>query len=277
MSIITISHEAYGDGRAVAERVAAILGYPCISKEVLVKASQRYGIAESKLFAALEEKPQHWWTEWLESRGVYPIVLQAALCELAQDGNLVYHGRAGQELLPGIRHVLNVFVDTPTETRIQQVVARKGLTGESSRKYLEELDRIRARRLKELFKIDWRDPTRYDFVLNTARMSVETAARFIAEVSQRLEYQPTAESLEAIRDLTVNARVQAILITSPDIRLADLEVRTKHGEVQVSGILISAGLERIIVEEVKKVPGVLAVKTHFVVTPPEHYMYGDGR
>ena len=156
-------------------------------------------------------------------------------------------------------------------------MTRKGLSEGTAKKHLEELDRIRARRLKELFKIDWRDPARYDFVLNTARMSVETAAQFIAEVSQRLEYQPTAESLEAIRDLTVNARVQAILITSPDIRLADLEVRTKHGEVQVSGILISEGLERIIVEEVKKVPGVLAVKTHFVVTPPEHYMYGDGR
>ena len=50
MSIITLSHEAFGDGRVVAERVAAILGYPCISREVLVKASQRYGVAERKLF-----------------------------------------------------------------------------------------------------------------------------------------------------------------------------------------------------------------------------------
>ena len=46
MSIITISHEAFGDGRAVAERVAAILGYRCISREVLVKASQCYGMEE---------------------------------------------------------------------------------------------------------------------------------------------------------------------------------------------------------------------------------------
>ena len=119
MSIITISHEAFGDGRAVAERVAAILGYRCISREVLVKASQRYGIAEAKFFEVLEEKPHHWWDQWLESRGVYRIVLQAALCELAQEGNIVYHGRAGQEFFPGIRHVLNVFVDTPTESRIK--------------------------------------------------------------------------------------------------------------------------------------------------------------
>ena len=56
MSIITISHEAFGDGRQVAERVASILNYRCISREVLVKASERYGIAETKLFEVLEER-----------------------------------------------------------------------------------------------------------------------------------------------------------------------------------------------------------------------------
>ena len=249
MSIITISHEAFGDGRAVAERVATILGYRCISREVLIKASQRYGIAEAKFFEVLEEKPHHWWATLLESRGVYRIVLQAALCELAQEGNLVYHGRAGQEFFPGIRHVLNVFVDTPRESRVQQVKTRKGLSEEAANEYLEELDRIRSRRLKELFNIDWRDPTRYDFVLNTARMSVDTAARFIAEVSQREEYRPTPESLQAIKDLTINARVQANLITSPDIRISNLEVRTTHGEVEIFGILVSAALERLIVDE----------------------------
>jgi cytidylate kinase len=277
MSIITISHEAFGDGRAVAERVATILGYRCISREVLIKASQRYGIAEAKFFEVLEEKPHHWWAKLLESRGIYRIVLQAALCELAQEGNLVYHGRAGQEFFPRIRHVLNVFVDTPRQSRVQQVKTRKGLREEAANEYLDELDRIRARRLKELFNIDWRDPTRYDFVLNTARLSVETAARSIAEVSQQEEYRPTAESLQAMKDLTINVRVEALLVTSPDIRISNLEVQTNGGEVYVSGILVAAGLEKIIIDVVKNVPGVTGVKTYFVVTPPEQYVYSDGR
>jgi cytidylate kinase len=277
MSIITISHEAFGDGRAVAERVATILGYRCISREVLIKASQRYGIAEAKFFEVLEEKPHHWWAKLLESRGIYRTVLQAALCELAQEGNLVYHGRAGEEFFRGIRHVLNVFVETPRESRVQQVKTRKGLNEEAANAYLDELDRIRSRRLKELFNIDWRDPTRYDFVLNTARLSVETAARSIAEVSQQEEYRPTAESLQAMKDLTINVRVEALLVTSPDIRISNLEVQTNGGEVYVSGILVAAGLEKIIIDVVKNVPGVTGVKTYFVVTPPEQYVYSDGR
>ena len=165
----TISHEAFGNGRAVAERVAAILGYRCISKEVLAKASQRYGITEATLFEVLEEKPASLVgaMAWLESRGVYRIALQAAICELAQDGNIVYHGRAGQEFFPGIRHVLNVFVDTPTESRIRQVMERKGWDAQVAKKYLDDLDQIHSRRTRELFKVDWRDPTRYDILLNT--------------------------------------------------------------------------------------------------------------
>jgi hypothetical protein len=244
---------------------------------VLIEASRRYGIAERKFFEILEEKPRRWWVSWLESLGVYRDVLQAALCEFAQQGNLVYHGRAGQELLPGIRHVLNVFVDTPTESRIQQVKARKGLSEEAARQYLEELDRIRARRLKELFDIDWRDPARYDFVINTSRISVETAATMIAEVSQREEYRPTEESLEAIKDLTVNARVRAVLNTSADIRISNLELQTKCGEVYISGVLVGADIEKLIADTIKKIPGVTGVKTYFIVTPAEHSIYADGR
>jgi cytidylate kinase len=276
MSIITMSHEAFGDGRAIAERVAEILGYRCISREVLIRASERYGIAEAKLFEVLEEKPHHWWARWFESRGRYRIVLQAALCELAQEGNIVYHGRAGQEFFPGIRHVLNIFVDTPTESRIKHVMARKGLGEEAAKKYLEELDQIHARRIRELFKIDWRDPTRYDLVLNTARTTMETAARMIADVSQQREYQPTAESLQAMKDLTINARVEAVLMAS-GLEISNFEIESRCGEVHVSGIIVAAGLEPIVADTVRKIPGVTRVKTYFVVTPSEQYLYGDGR
>jgi cytidylate kinase len=277
MSIITISHEAFGDGRAVAERVAVILGYPCMSREVLVKASQRYGIAETKLVEVLEEKPHSWWKQWLESRGIYRIVLQAALCELAQDGNIVYHGRAGQEFFPGIRHVFNVFVDTPRESRIRQVVVRKGLVGEDAKKYLENLDRIRARRMRELFKVDWRDPTRYDLVLNTAKITVETAAQLITEVSQREEYRQTAKSMQAMRDLTITARVEAMLIASR-LEISNLEVATLAGEVHVGGVILAESIENLAADRIRKIPGVNRVTTHFVITGPEHCLYyGDPR
>jgi cytidylate kinase len=276
MAIITVSHDAFGAGHAVAEQVAEILGYRCISREVLIKASERYGIAEAKFFEILGEKPRPWWAPWLENRRVYRAALQAALCEFAQDGNIVYHGRAGQEFFPGIRHVLNVFVDTPTESRIRELMARKGFGEEAAKKYLEELDRIRARRIRELFKIDWRDPSRYDIVVNTAKTTVETAAQLIAEVSQRAEYRPTAQSLQAMKDLTVTAAVEAVL-TGSALHIVNLEVETHFGKVYVGGIILAEEVRELATEAIAKIPGVAQVISHFVVNAPEHYLYGDKR
>jgi Cytidylate kinase-like family len=68
MPIITISHEAFGDGRAVAERVAAILGYRCISREVLIEASQQYGIAVHRQLICYKREMNEPDTRSLDSR-----------------------------------------------------------------------------------------------------------------------------------------------------------------------------------------------------------------
>lgn len=271
MSIITLSHSAFGGGRIIAERVASVLDHRCISREVLIEASQRYGIPEVKFTEVLETEP-HWWERWLESLRLYRITLQAAMCEVAQEGKLVYHGRAGQELFPGIRHVLKVLVVAPMEYRVEQVKARKGLDEEDAREFLKELDRIRTRRLKAIFGVDWRDPSRYDLVVNLARMSTETAAFLILETVQREEYHATPESERAFQDLTVSARVQAALATSPKTRNIILNVRADNGQVHVSGILADPDLEEEILRVTKRVPGVKGVTTE-IEPPPIEYMH----
>jgi hypothetical protein len=155
-------------------------------------------------------------------------------------------------------------------------MARKGLGEAAAKKHLDELDRIRTRRMKELFKIDWRDPTRYDIVINTTKTSVETAARMIAEVSQRAEYLPTAESLQAMRDLTITATVEALLKASR-LHISNLEIDTQRGEVYVGGVILAEEVKHIVVEKIRKIPGVAQVKTEFVITELENYVYGDGR
>src|SRR5919106_4017969 len=163
MAIVTFSQGAFTGGSEIAEKVAASLNYRSVSREVLLEASQRYGIAEAKFEEVLETQG-HWWERWLESLRLYRITLQAAMCEVAQAGNLVYHGRAGQELFPGIRHVLKVLIVASMDYRIQQVKAQRGLAGESARQFLKDLDRVRGRRLRALFNIDWQDPTGYDLI-----------------------------------------------------------------------------------------------------------------
>jgi cytidylate kinase len=271
MSVVTLAHAAYSGGSAIAEKVASVLNYRSVDREVLIEASKRYGIPEAKYTEVLEAEG-HWWERWRESLRLYRITLQAAMCEVAEGGQVVYYGRAGRQLLPGIGHVLNVLVVAPIEYRIEQVRAQKGMDAENARQYLRELDRVRSRRFRALFNEDWLDPVGQDLVLNGARFSGDVGAALIADTVRRPEFQPTAESLKAFQNLATTARVQAALITSPKTRNVVLNVKCDNGRVSISGILADPDLEKEIARIAKEVKGVSEVVTD-IEPPPIEYMH----
>jgi len=270
MPIITIYQGASGDGQELAEAVAQGLGYRCVGREVLVEASRRYGIAEAKLNEIVEKGP-HWWERLLQDLRPYRIALQATLCDLGQDGKLVYHGHLGHELLSGIGHVLKVLLTAPTEFRVEQVRTRQNLTDVAARHYIDEVDKARSRRLMEMFGVDWCDPNRYDLVLNMSKMSREGAKHVIIETAKLDEYQPTVASNLAFNDLSLGSRVHATLFASPYVRGSSLEVCAKGGEVQVKG-RVELGLEDEVLNVVKRVPGVNKVTSELYSVPAEGYL-----
>jgi len=264
MPIITIYRGAFGGGEEVAQHVAQTLAYRCVGREELVEAGRGYGIPVAKLNEILEREP-HWWERWLEDLRPYRIALQAAMCEVAQGGNLVYHGHMGHELLPGIRHVLKVLLTAPMEFRIEQVRAQQGLDEASARCYIDRVDHARTRRLMALFGTDWRDPSRYDLVINLAQMSLEAARHVIVEVARLGEYQPTAASEQDFQNLTLTARVKGTLMRAPKYRNLSINVQADEGKVQVSGVLMRSVSEHEIIRLVEEVFGVTKVVTDFII------------
>jgi hypothetical protein len=194
------------------------------------------------------------------------------MCEVVEGGQVVYYGRAGRQLLPGIRHVLTVLVVAPVDYRIEQVRAQKGMDAENARQYLREIDRVRSRRFRALFNDDWQDPVGQDLVLNGSRFNAEAGASLIADTVRRAEFQPTAESIKAFQNLATTARVQAALITSPKTRNVVLNVKCDDGRVSISGILADPDLEKEIVRIAKEVKGVAEVVTD-IEPPPIEYMH----
>ena len=271
MPIITIYQGASGEGQELAEAVAEALGYRCVGREVLVEASRRYGIAEAKLNEVVE-KDQHWWERLLQDLSPYRIALQATLCELAHDGKLVYHGHLGHELLSGIAHVLKVLLTAPIEFRIEQVRARQNLTDAAARHYIEEVDQARSRRLMAMFGADWRDPNRYDLILNMGKMRREGAKRVIIEAAKLEEFQPTPASAQVFNDLALGSRVHATLFASPKVGGSALEVRAESGHVHVRGRVGHEALEDEVAKLVKSVPGVIKLTTDLYTVPPEAFL-----
>ena len=270
MPIVTIYQGASGEGQELAEAVAEALGYRCVGREVLVEASRRYGIPEAKLNEIVEKGP-HWWERLLQDLRPYRIALQATLCELAHDGKVVYHGHLGHELLSGIGHVLKVLLTAPIEFRIEQIRTRQSLTDVAARHYIEEVDKARSRRLMAMFGTDWREPNRYDLILNIGKMSRDGAKRVILEAARLEEYQPTAASDQAFNDLALSSRVYATLFASPDVGGSALEVRAERGHIHIKG-RVEHGLEDKVVVIVKNVPDVTKVTTDLYSVPPEAFL-----
>lgn len=270
MPIITIYQGASGEGQELAEAVAGALGYRCVGREVLVQASRRYRIPEAKLNEIVDKGP-HWWEPLLEDVRRYRMALQASICELAQDAKLVYHGHVGHELLSGIGHVLKVLLIAPIEFRVRQVCARQKLTDAAARYYIDELDRAHSRRLMAMFGADWRDPNRYDLIVNMGNMRRDGAERVIIEAAKLEEYQPTPVSTQVFNDLALSSRVHATLFAAPNLRGLALELRAENGHIHITG-KVAQGLEAQLLKVVKYVPGVSQVTADLYSAPLEGYL-----
>jgi cytidylate kinase len=268
MAIITIYQGASGSGEELAKAVAESLGYGCISREVLIEASLRYGIPEAKL-NEIVEKGAHWWQRFVENLEPYRVALQAAFCEIAAttQSGLVYHGHLGHELLPGFKHVLKVLLTAPLELRIEQVRLRNDLGESAARRYVEEVDRARSRRLIAMFGVDWRDASRFDLVINLGRMSVAAARHLICETVRLPDYQATPASAQAFEDFVLLSRVKAVLSMSSDLPKSRMDIKASQGIVSVSGSIPAWLSEEFLVAKIRQIPGVKRVNADIVQMP----------
>jgi len=269
MAIITIYQGASGSGEELADAVAQSLGCGCISREVLIEASLRYGIPEAKL-NEIVEKGSNWWNRFLENLQPYRIALQAAFCQIAVtegQSHLVYHGHLGHELLPGFKHVLKVLLTAPIEKRIEQVKARQGLNDSAARRFIDETDKARSRRLMAMFGVDWRDMSRFDLVINLGRMSVGAARHLICATVRLPDYQVTPASKQAFEDFALASRVKAVLAMSADMPRTRLDVKASAGKVAVSGSIPSWVSGETVVSKIKQIPGVEEVDADIINVP----------
>jgi cytidylate kinase len=268
MSIITISRGLFSSGQALAEQVAKTLGYRSMSRELLLEAAQRYEIPEAQLTELLETSPEVTPLQ-PEHTHLYRVVLQAAMCEVVQGGKIVYHGHGGQELLPGIQHVLKVRLLAPLSYRVERVREQRRMDQTSAYLYIAQVDEIRARRVEQLFGVDWQDPRRYDLLLNLGRMALDEAAQQVVEWAGRPEFHPTPASEQALQDLTLKTRIEAALIVTPETREANLNVLAKQGTAYVWGALPGFGLEREVMSVIQGVPGVQEIVPDLRVVLPK--------
>jgi cytidylate kinase len=233
MQIICVSMGTYGGAKELAQNLSEKMGYPCLCREDLIEAAIQEGIQVGKLEMAMV-KPRGFTERLARERDHYLSFSRAFLCEQALKGNVIYYGRTGHLLLPGISHVLRVRVVWDMEHRIQAIMQKMGLEREKALRYVQEVDEDRARWVRAMYGIAVEEAINYDVTVNLQQLTVTNASSALVSVAQLPDFQMTPASEKALRDLHLGATARLALARDRRTHSAALKVRADAGVVTVS-------------------------------------------
>lgn len=211
MSVISISRAFCSKGKLIAEQVAKKLGYECISREIILEASDVFNVAEVKLAKAIHDGPS-FLEKITHGKDKYIAYIKAALLNNIKRNNIVYHGLAGHFFLQGIQHVVKIRIITDFESRVSEEMARENITGSLARKILLHDDAERLKWSKYIHGVETNDPDLYDLILNLKQMSVDDCTDLICHVASFSSFQTTIESKRKLNNLAMAANARALII-----------------------------------------------------------------
>ncbi len=260
MSIITISRGSYSRGKDVAERLAAALGYECVSRDILLEASEEFNIPEIKLIRALHDAPSIL-DRFTYGKERYVAYIRSTLLKCVQKDNVVFHGLAGHFFLQGIPNVCKVRIIAEFEDRLMEEMKRENISAEEARYILKKDDEERRKWSLHLYGKDTNDASLYDMVVHIKTMSVKDAVDVIQCAVKRPCFQTTPQSQALLDNLALAAQVEARLVN----QFPSVSASAENGVVTISVKAPLAHEDAIaaqVKEEALAVPGVKSVKVY---------------
>jgi cytidylate kinase len=260
MAIITISRGSYSKGKEIAEKVAEELGYECLSRDVLLDASEHFNVPEIKLVRALHDAPKVL-ERFTHGQRKYVAYIQQAFLEQVKRDNVVYHGLAGQFFLRGVGHTLKVRVLADLDDRVRFEMERENIDEEKARHILKKDDYERRKWGLALYGIDTADATLYDLVVHIRKLSVNDAVTLISKAARLPQFKTTPESQRALDDLVLAARVKSTIFDAyPSVNVsADDGIVVVHTEGPLEQ---ESAIRERIRSRVEGTPGVKEVRVH---------------
>jgi cytidylate kinase len=206
-------------GKVVAERLARRLEFECISRDVLIEASDKFNIPEIKLVNAIIDTPS-FLNRFTHGQESYIAYIQSALTRHLCKDNIVYHGLAGHVFLKNVSHVLKVCIIADFDKRVENLTAREKVSEREARSWISKVDKERRKWTNQLYGVDPWDPHLYDVVIKVDHSDVDDAVETIYRFARFSRFKTTTESRRAMEDLALACEIKAALISKyPGIRV----------------------------------------------------------
>ena len=263
MSIITISRGSFSKGKEVAEKVAENLSYHSVSREVILEASQDFQIPQNRLDHAIHDAPSIIQRFTFEKQKYIAYVAAEILAHF-KDDNVVYHGLAGHFFAKNISHLLKVRIIANMEDRIAALMERDHLGRDEAAAFLKKDDHDRKSWSSQIYGLDNTDYTLYDLIIHIDKLTIDNAVNIICQTATMPQFKATAESQQMIEDLSLAAKVRAVLIndhptcevTSEGGAVAIAVQVTRNADAMLAGTIESKALSvrGVVSATVKMIP-----------------------
>ena len=176
--VLTVSRQHGCGGGDVVKALAEELKLDVFDREIIRQIAESTHLSE-RVVSTLDEKARAWLADWLEgvashdflSASEYRYQLMRLVGAIAQHGGAIVVGH-GAHLALGEGEALRVRLVAPLETRVATVMKRAGISEREARRQVQTVDASRRAFVMQHFHVELDDATRFDLVLNTARLGI---------------------------------------------------------------------------------------------------------
>jgi cytidylate kinase len=239
MPVITLTQEMGSLAKEIAMQLAQDCNLAVMRHEVLENIAGKMHVPTS-LISRLREGKAGLVERLKTDPGRVAVYTAEEVFALATRGNVVLRGWGATCLMRPVPHVVTVRVTRSMARRVAWLKDQLGTDdAEFAEAEIRRSDNAHAARIHAQFGVTWGDPLIYDLVLNTDRISVESAAAQIRHLTERPEFQETEESRAMLADLALSAAVRAALKDNPSTSEVNVDIQSKHGLVVLRGIVVN--------------------------------------
>ena len=191
-TVITIAREYGSGGHLLGEMLAKELGIKLYDKEFIHLAAQKSGIDEDYIHRNEQSIPSFWLkcilaagSETARERSLSPddvlfVAESNIIRELAAKGPCIIVGRCADYVLQDRPHLVKVFCYADAQSLYRRCTEEYGVPADKAKAEIARVNRNRIAHYEYYTGERWGDPHRYDLMLNTGSMGLETACRLVA-------------------------------------------------------------------------------------------------
>ncbi|MBX0326659.1 cytidylate kinase-like family protein [Oscillochloris sp. ZM17-4] len=202
MTVITIEYQMGCGGRDIARKLAELLGFSYVDREIVRDVAHELHIAEDmadahdeRMAGLLDRAMTMLWAAGELAGGaasaeVAPAPIDDTLyhqvtCQVieaaARRSKVIIVGHGASFALAGWPGVMHVGLYAPMERRVTTIMGRLKVSQAEAERRITQRDHDRARYIKQFYNANWREADHYHLMIDTAQLTPEQVVALIAQ------------------------------------------------------------------------------------------------